>query len=152
MNARPPKLPMPAQLVVWASRELTPTQKILWYHHWWLDQGGPDGCYASPKSLAVRCGTTSRVIEECRSELGAFGLLHRLKRIEGKTQYGWCAWIPGISMMPRTFNDARDHGPALAAELDHHLRAYRAGPTLAPGQFPGSNGVSAPVAAGQLPR
>jgi hypothetical protein len=149
----PDKLPMPAQFVVWAMRSLTPTERIVWYHHWFLDAGGADGCYASPRSMGPRCGTTPRVIEECRGRLRMLGFLARRSRA-GTAQHGWRATIPQIQNLPRSLKEASEVSLALASTLDLYVTRFGSGPTLEPGDdeqtSPGSSGVRTPVRAGPL--
>jgi hypothetical protein len=146
-EAWPDKLPMPAQFVVWAMRGLTPTERIVWYHHWFLDAGGADGCYASPKSMGPRCGTTERVIEETRGRLRGLGFLRRRDR-PGTKQCGWRATIPPAGMMPRTLREASEKAVSMAAALDLHVAAMDAGPTLTPGSGPRSYRGSSPAVTG----
>ena len=127
MTDRPSKLSLPAQLVVWGSKRLTPTEKILWYHHWFLDQGREDGCYISARSLATRLGLSQSTIEDGRKRLRALGLLTSWCRREGR-EYGFRSTLPFTA--PKTFAEVTDEW---IAALDLYIE--KASP---PGSAPGA--------------
>ncbi len=117
MNDRPPKLPATAVNVVWASRLLNLSQKIVWYQDWCLDQGGPDGSYVSHKSMEARLGgsLTAGTIETTRQWLKRHVLHEPLRRRDARN-LGWISTLP-IQCVPRTYHDVA----ACAAALDVYL-------------------------------
>lgn len=145
---RPDKLPAPAQLIVFASLELTAGEKLAWYNHWLIDSGGPDGCYMRPRTMAIRLGATARAVENWRTRLGTLGLLVKWRRAEGTEPFGWRAALPAVQVIPRAFKEAAEVAADLAAILDQHIRALTAGPALLPGHHPSIEGGVAPLVTG----
>ncbi len=121
---RPGKLPMPAQLVVWGATKLTMTEKVVWYHTWFLDQGREDGCYIGAKSLGPRLGVSPRTVEDARSRLGRLLLLRSWPRA-GCREFGYAATLPPGIIPPRTFAEVTADLPAA---LDRHIEAIEGGP------------------------
>jgi hypothetical protein len=120
----PLKLPVTAPLVVWASRVLTMTHKAIWHHTWMLDDGGPDGCYIAPGSLAERLGLVARTVEDYRTWLKERDLLFSFRRPLAKN-WGWIPTLPA-GAMPTSNRVADVAGPValrLRDVLDQHLEA-----------------------------
>lgn len=128
MSERPAKLPLPAQLVVWGAEGVTMTEKAVWYHTWFLDQGREDGCYIGARSMAARLGVRERTIEDARARLRRLGLLASWTRPEGR-EHGYRARLPLGFAVPRTFKEAT---PEQSRALDRHIVAVDAGPTATP--------------------
>lgn len=124
MSPRPAgKLPFSHTFVVWASRPerggLTLGEKVVWYHSWALDQDGPDGCYASDRSIADRLGLQERTVQQLRYRLRKLGLLASFERSEGDNP-GWVAVLPE-KCRPSSPRAAGAEAFALAKLLDAWL-------------------------------
>lgn len=122
MSERPPKLPPAALLVVWGSQVLTLGEKVVWYHDWTLDQGGPDGSYISHASLSARLGASlsAATISTTRQRLKRLTLHHALVRADARN-LGWVSVLP-VGFTPRIPKEAA----GLAVALDTHLRKLEA--------------------------
>lgn len=122
MSDRPPKLPSVALLVVWGSQVLTLGEKVVWYHDWTLDQGGPDGSYISHASLSARLGgsLSPATISTTRQRLKRLTLHHALVRVDARN-LGWVSVLP-VGFTPRLPREAA----GLAVSLDTHLRKLEA--------------------------
>lgn len=129
MNERPAKLATLSVLVVWASRQLTLGEKVVWYRDWTLDRGDADGCYASAAGLSESLGgsVTPRSVEVFRTRLKLLGLHQAHRRPEGRNT-GWIATLPADCARPRTAKEAM----AMARILDAHIERLDAGPVLTP--------------------
>lgn len=117
--------PWLAQQAVWASRELTHAQMVLWHMIQQLDQG-PDGCWLGAQGLANRTGMGDVNVKKRRAELVAAGLL-RSQRHPGKRTSSWFALWPESVPLPKggklderrllELRDALDSAIRLAREL-----------------------------------
>lgn len=119
MPERSQKLPQMALGVVWGSRVLTLGEKVVFYHDWALDQGGPDAAYASHESMALRLGEslTAATVSKIRQRLKRLTLHEPLRRRDARN-LGWVSTLPR-HCVPRTYHEI----PALAAALDAHLQS-----------------------------
>lgn len=122
MSERPAKLPPSAILVVWGARQLTLTEKVVWYHDWALDQGGADGSYISVRSMSLRLGGSlaPHTIEQARGRLKRLGLHEALQRRDARNR-GWVATLPAQCVAHR----AKD-GATCAVLLDTYITAREA--------------------------
>ena len=118
MSGRPAKLQPSATLVVWGCAALTLGEKVVWYHDWALDQGGPDGCYASHRAMSHRVGgsLTEGTISKTRQRLKRLTLHLAVQRPDARN-LGWVSTLPA-PCIPRAHREA----PALAVALEHYLR------------------------------
>ena len=118
-----PRLLISATFVVWASDTdrggLTLGEKVVWYHTWIMDRGGPDACYMSDRSMAARLGLKDRTVQQLRYRLRKLGLLRSFSRDEG-TNEGWVAILPA-ACMPSSPRATGKEAEVLAHLLDRHL-------------------------------
>lgn len=123
MTDRPKKLNPPAVLVIWASRELTLAEKVVWYRDWSLDHKGPDGCYAGPAGLSAGLGgsLTPGTVSTLRQRLKRLGLHLAIDRGPG-ANVGWVSIVP-----PGCEAHASRDAAAIALRLDAHIRAHDRG-------------------------
>lgn len=126
MNERTPRPHLVATLTIWASLELSPNEKIVWYHTWLLDSTPSDGCYISARSMGERLGLSQKTIEGIRSRLVSLELLGSFPRAN-TVQPGWYGRVPA-SLVPesRDLIRASREAPALARDLDQRIRGYDA--------------------------
>jgi hypothetical protein len=126
---RTPRPPLVATITVWASLELTDSEKIVWYHTWVLDTTPIDACYISAKSMGMRTGRSSKTVEDARASLCAMELLDSFPR-PGSNQPGWFAKMPASlvpisrDMQKATLEVSAPGG--LREKLDERVRGYRA--------------------------
>jgi hypothetical protein len=129
VSDRTPRPHLVATATMWASAELTDSEKIVWYHTWLLDTTPIDGCYISAKSMGLRTGRSSKTVEDARASLCAMELLDSFPR-PGANQRGWFAKMPP-SLVPvaRELQKATIEVSVpggLREKLDERIRGYRA--------------------------
>lgn len=117
----PQKLTFSATFVIWASNELTAAEKIVWFHDWALDRGGPDAAFMSTQSLAQRIAMEPKTVEQYRGRLRRLGLHESLHRRDARN-LGWVATLPP-ECVPRGSAIAGKEAVRLAGLLDSHIRA-----------------------------
>jgi hypothetical protein len=115
-------LPPCALLAIWGCDALTLGEKVVWYHDWVLDQGGPDGSFIAHESMAARLGgsLTAATISKIRQRLKRLTLHEPLRRRDARN-LGWIATLPRVCL-PRTHRE----GAAMAVALSRHLRSLTA--------------------------
>lgn len=121
---RPGRLPLAASFVIWACDELTPVEKIVWYHDWTLDQGGVDGAYMSNASMGERLALAPRTVEQTRNRLKLLGLHEPLRRRDARN-LGWIATLPP-ECRPMSNRVAGAEAVRLARLLSSHIKAREA--------------------------
>lgn len=118
---RPAKLLPSALLVVWGSRVLTMSEKVIFYHDWALDGAGADGSYISCESMSQRLGGeySAHTIEQIRGRLKRLGLHLPMRRRDARN-LGWVSTLPA-ECIPRSARDAAGLCPVLDAYLTRRV-------------------------------